>query len=188
MWGSGMSSRPVCQVALEALPANMEGEIIAGQLRVSRRPAILHAVTSTRLGASLLGPFDLGERGPGGWFILGKPVLRLSGDVLVPDLAGWRRARVPVLPRAGAAFQLAPDWACLLLSRSTVSQDTQARLGVYAREGVSHVWLVDPEARSLQVLRLEGLRYATEGVHGTAARMRAAPFDALELPLVGLWA
>jgi len=182
-----MSSRPVCQVALKALPANMEGQIIAGELRVSRRPAILHAVTSSRLGASLIGPFDLGEAGPGGWFILSKPELRLGGDVLVPDLAGWKRARMPVLPRAGAAFQLAPDWACALLSRSTASLDRKDRLEVYAREGVSHVWLMNPEARSLEVLRLEGRRYVTEGVHGGMARVRVAPFEALEMPLVALW-
>jgi Uma2 family endonuclease len=182
-----MSSRPVCQVALESLPANMEGEIIAGELRVSRRPAILHAVTSSRLGASLIGPFDLGEAGPGGWFILGKPELHLGEDVLVPDLAGWRRARMPVLPRAGAAFKLAPDWACALLSRATASQERKDRLAVYAREGVGHVWLLNPEARSLEVLRLEGLRYVTEGVHGGTARVRAAPFEALELQLVTLW-
>ncbi|HLL05935.1 MAG TPA: Uma2 family endonuclease [Myxococcaceae bacterium] len=182
-----MSSRSVCQVALEALPANMQGEIIAGELRVSRRPAILHAVASSRLGASLMGPFDLGEAGPGGWFILGRPVLRLSGDVLVPDLAGWRRVRMPVLPRAGASVHLAPDWACVLLSRASVGQDMPARLSVYAREGVSRVWLVDPEARSLEVLRLEGRRYVKEGVHAGTALVRAEPFDALELPLVGLW-
>ncbi len=165
----------------------MQGEIIAGELRVNRRPALLHAVTSSRLGASLIGPFDLGEAGPGGWFILGKPELRLGGDVLVPDLAGWKRARMPVLPRAGAAFKLAPDWACALQSRATASLDGKDRLAVYAREGVSHVWLLDPEARSLEVLRLDGRRYVTEAVHGGTARVRAAPFEALELPLVGLW-
>ena len=182
-----MNSRPVCQVSLQALPANMQGEIIAGELRVNRRPAILHAVTSSRLGASLIGPFDLGEAGPGGWFILSKPELRLGGDVLVPDLAGWRRSRMPVLPRTGVAFKLAPDWACALLSQATASLDKRDSLAVYAREGVSQVWLVNPEARSLEVLRLEGRRYVTEGVHGGMARVRVAPFEALEMPLVALW-
>lgn len=165
----------------------MAGEIIAGQLRVSRRPAILHAVASSQLGASLVGPFDLGERGPGGWFLLDEPELRLGGDVLVPDWAGWRRERMPVLPRTGMAFKLAPDWACAVLSRSTADLDRSARLAVYAREGVSHVWLVNPEARTLEVLRLEGSRYSALGLYGGTARVRAAPFEALELELAVLW-
>jgi Uma2 family endonuclease len=170
-----------------ALPANMVGEIIAGQLRVSRRPALLHAVASSQLGARLMGPFDLGEGGPGGWFLLNEPRVRLGGDVLVPDWAGWRRERMPVLPLTGPGFTLAPDWACAVLSRATADLDRWARLAVYAREGVGHVWLVNPEARTLEALRLEGSRYATIGVHGSTARVRVEPFEARELELVGLW-
>jgi Uma2 family endonuclease len=182
-----MSSRAVCQVAFGALPANMAGELIAGELRVMRRPAILHAMAAAQLGARLIGPFDLGEGGPGGWFILGKPELYLGGDVLIPDLAGWRRERMSVLPRLGERFQQAPDWTCVVLPRATADLDRRIRLEAYAREGVSHVWLVNPEARTLEALRLEGRCYATLGAYGGTACVRAEPFEVLGLELVALW-
>ncbi len=133
------------------------------------------------------GPFDLGEGGPGGWLLLDEPELHLGQDVLVPDLAGWRRERLPVLPK-GAAFNLAPDWACEVLSPSTSRLDRKVKVPVYAREGVGHLWLVDPEARTLEVLRLGEGRYVQLGVHEGAVRVRAAPFEALELDLARLWA
>ncbi len=94
---------------------------------------------------------------------------------------------MPVLPPTGTGFKLAPDWACAVLSRATADLDRRTRLAIYAREGVGHVWLVNPEARTLEVLRLEGSRYSMLGVYGGAARVRAEPFEALELELVGLW-
>ena len=83
--------------------------------------------------------------GPGGWILLDEPELHLHGDVLVPDLAGWRRERMPELPDA-AAFELAPDWICEVLSPSTAASDRAEKMPIYARERVAHVWLVDPIA------------------------------------------
>jgi Uma2 family endonuclease len=132
------------------------------------------------------GPFDQGRGGPGGWFVLFEPELHLHEDVLVPDLAGWRRDRMPRPPRT-AAFTLAPDWVCEVLSPSTRALDRAVKLPVYAREGVRHVWLVDPEARTLEVLRLEGEHYSLLATHAGPARVRAEPFDAIELELAFLW-
>jgi Uma2 family endonuclease len=181
-----MGRKPASYADLEALPPNVVGELIGGELYVSPRPASLHAVASSRLGIKIGGPFDVGEGGPGGWLILDEPELHLGEDVLVPDLAGWRRERMPVIPRA-AAFELAPDWVCEVLSPSTAALDRNVKLQVYAREGVSHLWLVDPEKRTLEVLRLEEGRYSLLGLHEGKARVRVEPFEALEWELAVLW-
>jgi Uma2 family endonuclease len=185
--GEHMGRKPASHADLEALPPNVVGELISGELHVSPRPAVPHAVASSRMGARLISSFDLGEPDFGGWLILFEPELRLEEDVLVPDLAGWRRERMPVPPRA-AAFHVAPDWACEVLSPSTVKLDREDKLPVYAREGVSHVWLVDPEERTVEVLRLEGSRYVLVGTYAGSDILCAEPFDALELDLDRLWA
>ena len=181
-----MGRKPATYADLEALPANTVGELIAGELYVSPRPAGPHTVTASVLGMELGGPFHLGRGGPGGWSLLDEPELHLGEDVLVPDLAGWRRERMPEPPRT-AAFTLAPDWVCEVLSPSTAALDRSAKLGVYAREEVRHVWLVDPELRTLEVLRLEGGRYFLLGTHTGTAGVRAEPFEAWELALALLW-
>jgi Uma2 family endonuclease len=181
-----MGRKPATYADLEALPANTVGELIAGELYVSPRPAGPHTVTASVLGMELGGPFHLGRGGPGGWSLLDEPELHLGEDVLVPDLAGWRRERMPEPPRT-AAFTLAPDWVCEVLSPSTAALDRSAKLAVYARDEVRHVWLVDPELRTLEVLRLEGGRYFLLGTHTGTARVRAEPFETWELALALLW-
>jgi Uma2 family endonuclease len=143
-------------------------------------------VVASRLGGELSVRFDRGSGGPGGWLILDAPELHLSDDVLVPDIAGWRRERMPQPPRT-AAFTQAPDWICEVLSSSTVALDRGVKLPVYAREGVRHVWFVDPEARTLEVFRLEGARYTLLVTHVGPARVRVEPFEAIELELAFLW-
>lgn len=113
-----MSKRPATYADLEALPANQVGEIFGGVLYAFPRPAFPHARAASRLGVDLGGPFDRGRGGPGGWVILNEPELHLGDDVLVPDLAGWRRGRMPEMP-ATAFTTLAPDWLCEVLSPST---------------------------------------------------------------------
>lgn len=181
-----MVHTPATYADLEALPANVQGEIVAGELYASPWPTPLQALVLSVLGSILGRCFHLAKGGPGGWVILDKPELHLGTDVLVPDLAGWLRERMPVFPDT-AAFELAPDWACEVLSTSTVSLDRNVKLPVYAREGIGHVWLVDPKARTLEVLRLEGSRYVQLGVYEGAASVCAEPFEALALELSPLW-
>jgi Uma2 family endonuclease len=185
-YGEGMGRRPATYADLEALPANMVGELIAGELYASPRPATPHAAVASRLGGELMGPFNRGRGGPGGWILLDEPELHLGEDVLVPDLCGWRRERMPKLPRT-AAITLAPDWVCEVLSPSTRALDRAVKLPMFARECVRHVWLVDPEARTLEVLRLEGERYTLLVTHSGLAHVRAEPFEAFELDLPFLW-
>jgi Uma2 family endonuclease len=172
---------------LVAAPEHLVAEIIDGELVTHPRPAAPHALAASRLGVDIGGPFDRGKGGPGGWVILYEPELHLHGDILVPDLAGWRRERMPQVPDA-AAFELAPDWACEVLSPSTAAVDRSGKLPIYARERVAHVWFVDPIARTLELYRLEGSRYTVLGCFCDAAVVRPEPFDAVPLELAALWA
>ena len=184
--GEGMERKPASYADLEALPDNVVGEIVAGTLYASPRPASPHTYAASILGGELLNPFHHGRGGPGGWFILDEPELHFGEDVLVPDLVGWRRERMPRMPRT-AAFTLAPDWVCEVLSPSTRALDRTAKLPVYARERVRHVWFVDPEARTLEVFRLDVERYTLLAAHAGPGRARAEPFEAIELELGLLW-
>ncbi|WP_224248975.1 Uma2 family endonuclease [Hyalangium gracile] len=172
---------------LEKLPPNVIGELVGGELYVSPRPASRHALATTVLADELVGPFGRGKGGPGGWLLLFEPELHLGQDVLVPDLAGWRRERMPEMPDT-VGFTLPPDWACEVLSPSTTVLDRGRKMGVYAREGVKHLWLVDPAARMLEVYRLEGGRWLLLGTHVGQVEVRAEPFEALALELGALWA
>ena len=179
--------RPATYADLEAVPPHQVAEIIDGTLHVSPRPAPKHAFASSRLGGRLDGPFGLGEGGPGGWIILDEPELHLGEHVLVPDLAGWRVERMPELPET-AYFSLAPDWICEVLSPSTERRDRIKKMRIYARYQVSHVWLLDPVERTLEVLELgEKGRWEIIGLHEDAERVRAEPFDAIDLDLSLLW-
>jgi Uma2 family endonuclease len=171
---------------LERLPSNLVGEIIDGELYASPRPASLHALASSILGGDLSGPFQRGRGGPGGWWIIDEPELHFGEDVLVPDLAGWRRERMPVYPDT-AAFTLAPDWICEVLSRSTENVDRVKKMRVYAREGVKHAWLISPTQQRLEIYRLEREHWMLISAHEKHEAVRAEPFAAIELDLSALW-
>lgn len=162
-------------------------EVLFGVLHTHPRPAARHARASSRLGGELDGPFDRGRGGPGGWILLDEPELHLQSDIVVPDLAGWRRERMPTFPYDAAFFTLAPDWICEVLSPSTSKIDRGDKLEIYAREEVRHAWLLDPADRTLEVLRLESGRWTRLAFHKDDATLRGEPFDAIELSLSSLW-
>jgi len=172
---------------LVAVPDHLVAEIVNGTLVTSPRPAARHTTASSILGGELGPPFHRGRGGPGGWVILDEPELHLHDDVLVPDLAGWRRERMPEIPDT-AAFTLAPDWICEVLSPSTAALDRAEKMPIYARESVTHAWLVDPTAKTLEAYRLERERWLLLGAWRDDATARIAPFDAIELELAALWA
>jgi Uma2 family endonuclease len=167
------------------VPPHRVAEIVDGDLHVSPRPASRHALASSALGGELA-PFQKDRGGPGGWWILDEPELHFGGDVLVPDLAGWRRERMPEFPDT-AAFTLAPDWVCEVASPSTERLDRAKKMPVYAREGVAFLWLVNPATRTLEAYRLSDGRWLLLATHAGSARFRAEPFDAVELDLAALW-
>jgi Uma2 family endonuclease len=180
-------SAPATYADLEALPPNRVGEILGGVLISSPRPAVRHAAATSALGEELGPPFKRGRGGPGGWVLLDEPELHLGPDVLVPDLAGWRRERMPEWPDT-AYVTLPPDWVCETLSPATAAIDRGDKLPIYARERVSHAWLVDPVLRTLEVLRLDGDAWRIVGTWRGETKVRAEPFDAIELDLAVLWA
>jgi Uma2 family endonuclease len=170
-----------------AAPKHLVAEIIRGELRTHPRPATPHANAASSLGGELHGPFRRGRGGPGGWLILDEPEVHLLGEILVPDLAGWRRERMPEMP-AAPFVELAPDWVCEVLSPSTEAEDRADKMPIYARAGVRHTWLVDPIDMTLEAFRLEGGAWRVHGTWRGDARARIEPFDAIELELAALWA
>lgn len=174
---------------LLAAPRHLVAEIVGGELVTSPRPASGHARVATMLGANLVAPFDreLGGGGrPGGWWILFEPEVHLGQDVMVPDLAGWRREKMPEFPEDAPFFTQAPDWVCEVLSPSTVRFDRIRKLPVYAAARVGHAWLVDPSARMLEVFRLHDEHWLLVAQFAESALVRAEPFVEAELDL-SLW-
>ncbi len=184
-------NRPEVEAAYAALPEGTPAAVLDGELLVMPRPRPPHARVSSSLGIEIGGPFDRGRGGPGGWIILDEPELHLGHrpDKLAPDLAGWRRERLPELPE-GAGFTLAPDWVCEVLSEGTERVDRIKKARIYARESVRHYWIVHPTLRTLEVLRNESGRWLTVSsfaVDEDDALVRAEPFDAIELDLAALF-
>jgi Uma2 family endonuclease len=183
-----MTTKPLKKGAtyddLRDVPDHFVAEMFDGDLYASPRPALPHANAAGALFAEIRKSFH--RKGPGGWVVLFEPELHLGSDVLVPDLAGWRRARLPNVPPE-AYLTLAPDWICEVLSTSTETLDRGKKLRIYAREAVAHAWLVDPLAHTLEVMSLEAGRCMQLGRYDGEAKVRAAPFDAIELELGALW-
>jgi Uma2 family endonuclease len=174
---------------LEAVPDTKVAELIDGDLFVSPRPATPHARVEIQLGTSLAGSFDGppgGANKPGGWWILFEPELHFGKNVLVPDLVGWRHERMPRIPNV-AAITLAPDWVCEVVSPSTGVIDRGRKMSVYAREGVAHLWIIDPIIRTLEVYLLEGGRWIVAATYGGDDPVRAEPFDAVTLEPARWW-
>ena len=178
--------RPATYEDIVRLPEHLVGEIIDGDLIVSPRPAPVHARASSSLGVEIGGPFDRGRGGPGGWLILDEPELHLEAQVVVPDLAGWRRERMPSLPEA-AWFTLAPDWVCEVLSPSTAVVDRTRKQEIYRQQGVPWLWFVDPLARTVEVLSRGEAAWTVAGTFGGEGEARIPPFDAVAIDVGALW-
>lgn len=168
------------------VPENLVAELIDGELYTSPRPGTRCARAKSILAAKLITFFDSGDIGPGGWWILNEPELHLAGNALVPDIAGWRRERMPIYPDA-PAFELAPDWCCEVQSPSSGLVDRVKKRPLYAKHGVQHVWIVDPVAELVEVYRLENGRWVLAGNYGGDDVVRIEPFEAFDLPLSRLW-
>ena len=177
--------RATYQDVLDA-PPHRVAEIVDGTLYTHPRPAAPHALASSALGHDLGSPFQYGRGGPGGWWIIDEPELHLGEDILVPDLAGWRRERMPDYPDA-AYFTLAPDWVCEVLSASTRNVDLHGKRPVYAREGVRHLWLVDPADRTLEAFDLRNRQWERIAGAKDDDPVCIRPFDAVTFSLGDLW-
>lgn len=185
-----MTTKPLKKRAtyddLQNVPEHFIAEMFDGELYATPRPSSPHSRAASVLGVLLGGPFDVGPGGPGGWIFLDEPELHFGNDVLVPDLAGWRRDRVPTLPVA-AYLTIRPDWVCEVLSASTEALDCGKKLRIYACEGVAHMWLLNPVLRTLEILERTSRALRRTASHEGTASIRAAPFEAIELDLGALW-
>ena len=182
-----LAARGATYEDLLQVPAHLVAEIIHEQLLTHPRPAPRHARASSSLGDELLSPFDKGRGGPGGWWILDEPELDLDAHVLVPDFAGWRRENMPVLP-ATAWFERAPDWVCEVLSPATARTDRVDKLPIYAIHNVRHVWLVDPDLRTLEAYENHGGQWLLLKALEHDNPVKLPPFDAITFSLGALWA
>ena len=177
--------RATYQDVLDA-PEHRVAEIIDGTLHTHPRPAMPHALASSRLGGELTGPFDRGRGGPGGWWIIDEPELHLGEELVVPNLAGWRRERMPDYPDT-AYVTLAPDWVCEVLSASTRRHDLHEKRPVYAREGVGHLWLIDPADRTFEAFELHEGQWLLIASAKDDDPVSIRPFDAITFSLGDLW-
>jgi len=179
---------PATYADLLQLPEHLTGEILNGELHTMPRPAIRHARASSVLSGKVAPTFDFDNTGSDGWLILFEPELHLGDKphILVPDLAGWRRERLPSLPDT-AWLELSPDWACEVLSPSTASKDRILKMPIYRAEGVEWFWIVDPEHKTLEAYQSSGGHWILLGAWGDDDLARIPPFDAIEISLAALW-
>jgi Uma2 family endonuclease len=181
--------KPATYEDLLAVPDNKVAEILDGELYASPRPAFPHAHASTTLGGEISTRFHRpggGGDNPGGWWILFEPELHFRDDVVVPDVAGWRRERLPFLPNAPWS-DIAPDWVCEVVSPSTETIDRGRKLAIYAREGVSHLWLVNPLARTLEVYELSHSKWTLLQTSVSDEVIQAEPFGSISIEMSRWW-
>ncbi len=181
--------RPTLYEQLEALPEGLTGEILDGQIYTQPRPSGLHVFAAAELNYELLGPFERGRGGPGGWWVVPEPELHFlrNVEVDVPDLAGWRKERLPRFPR-DHRFTVVPDWVCEILSPSTEGKDREIKLPIYAQYGVACAWLLDPLAHTLEAYALQAGVWREIGRFAGGSRVAVAPFEAVTICLDDLWA
>jgi Uma2 family endonuclease len=171
------------------VPAPFTAHLIDGELHAMSRPRARHAVVLKQI-VRCLAPFDGIASGelPGGWLLLPEVDVRIRRDIVAPDLAGWRRERMPEVPEE-TPIQLAPDWVCEVLSPGTEVFDRGVKATWYAAVGVSWLWFADPEARTLEVYANDAGAWRSVGpawqVSGAVA---APPFEGCRWPLEQLWA
>ncbi|CCE24936.1 Uma2 family endonuclease [Methylotuvimicrobium alcaliphilum] len=169
-----------------ALPENLVGEIINGRLEVQPRPAPKHALTCSSLGIEIGSLFHGRHGGSTGWWILDEPELHIGGHVLVSDLAGWRKQRMPQLPET-AWFEMVPDWVCEVLSPATAKIDRSEKMPIYAGLGVFYCWLIDPMLHTLETYRLQEGHWLLQQSLKDDDQVSADPFAEHSFSLSHLW-
>ena len=168
---------------LFAVPENMTGEIIDGEVIATPRPSRRHTLVTGLLGGEIIPPYFHGwGGGPGGWIIIIESEVGLGEDILVPDLAGWKKERFPVSEETNW-ISVVPEWVCEVLSPRAIRVDKIKKMHICAHHGVRHCWLIDPIARTLDVLRLETDKWVLAGVYAEDDKVRAEPFQEAEIAL-----
>lgn len=181
------STKPPTLADLDALPPGVVGEIIDGVLYTMTKPRMRHQRTMLKIGGGVAAPFDDGIGGPGGWWIIPEPGIELPDTPeIAPDVAGWRRDRMPEMP-IDEPIRIVPDWVCEILSPTTRRHDLLVKLPYYAKVGVAYHWLVDLEGRTVTAQRLDSGRWTTLGVYCDETDARIEPFDVVPLHVASWW-
>jgi len=186
-------SKPADKVAsyedLFNLPANVVGEILAGDLVTHPRPAPKHALAASAIGAFLFSEFARkpGSGDHGDWWILYEPECHLGEDIVVPDIAGWKKSTMSSLPDT-AWFEIAPDWVCEVLSPATSKYDRGVKRDIYAREKVAYYWMVDPTDKTIEVFELQNGFWTLVATAQEEQVVNLVPFESLPFDLSALWA
>lgn len=178
---------------LLAAPDEVTTELIDGELLMSPQPKLRHTIAASAIGREI--GYRFGRRNatddgyPGGWWILHEPEIHLRLDlrVVVPDIAGWKRERMPDPPRDTHKMTIVPDWVCEILSPSTRSFDYVKKMPAYAAAGVRWLWMVEPADRQVVVFRCEAGQWDDVVTVEGPAMARLPPFDAVELDLGQWW-
>lgn len=180
--------KPATYEDIEALPLGWVGELLEDELYAHPRPAWGHMEVMKALAIHLLTRFEEGQGTLGGWWLAIEPELHFGRDVLVPDLAGWRRERMPQPPEPTTHFTtVAPDWVCEVLSPSTAFVDRGRKLPLYFREGVAQAWLIDPRKCTLEVYGRGHLGWRLVTRYKGDVVVRAEPYEVAPLDLARLW-
>jgi Uma2 family endonuclease len=168
---------------LLALPEDVRGEIIGGEVVVQPSPTPLHQSTIGEIYAELRNPFQRGRGGPGGWWLIQDVDVEFGPhDVCRPDISGWKKERVATFP-SDRPVRHRPDWVCEGLSPRTALRDQGDKRAIYQRAEVPWYWLVDPLNRTLSVLRLVVDGYVVEQVAGDQGVIALPPFEAVPIDL-----
>jgi Uma2 family endonuclease len=183
---SKVIERPATYEDLLKVPDHLVAEIVDGELFTSPRPASPHAFAAGTLFATLVARLQRGQGCPAEWWFLFEPELHLGADVLVPDIAGWRKIHMPRVPNV-PWFEQTPDWVCETVSVKTARLDRIRKLPRYAHHGVPYAWIVDPVAQGVEVYRREGEHMLLFSTHEGPGPMKAEPFEPCELDLNDLW-
>jgi len=185
-----VTDRPVSYQDVLDAPEHKVAEIINGVFHLQAEPAPPHGEVADGLISFLRGPFQKGRGGPGGWWLKTEPELYFGNRdfrTLVPDVAGWRRDRLPTLPQRWSDLTVRPDWVCEIVSPSTSRIDRTEKMPIYAEAGIPHLWMIDPVAKTLEVYELRDERWTLMSTHAGDDDITALPFEALVMPLVDLW-
>jgi Uma2 family endonuclease len=162
-------------------------EVLAGNLEAQPRPRPSHGRTQALLAGELSGPFDRGRGGPGGWWLVIEPDVELDAhNIVAPDIAGWRRERMPVFTDE-RPIAVRPDWICEVVSPSNRRRDRGPKADLYQRVGVPHYWILDSEERTLEAFENRSAAWVRLGAWSDGDSARIPPFDAISLEVGGLF-
>lgn len=180
------AKRTATYADIEALPEGVTGELIHGALHTQPKPSPRHMSVATALSGELASPFQKGRGGPGGWVFLMETEIKFGENILVPDIAGWRRERLTSLPHTNW-MTVRPDWICEATSPATALRDRHYKRDIYGLAGVPHYWIIDPRARLLEVFQLENKKWTLFGTYSAGSDVAAPPFEAYSFPMDVLW-